>query len=98
MSSVDIDIYVSQMIRFFDSNPNDLATLIGNMEKEIFYKRIKEIAKENYQKNSDPSLTKTQMVEIVADMYKEIQSNEQNMMDRVEKIFMDTKMGKICLN
>ena len=37
MSNVDIEIYVSQLINFFESNPNDLIDLVGNIQKEEFY-------------------------------------------------------------
>ena len=96
MSKIDVEIYVSQMIRFFESNPKDLFTLIGNLNKEIFYERIKHLSDKNYTDNGDAALTKTQMVEIVVDMYKEVNPpvEEKN----TNNIFLDTKYGQICLN
>jgi Ca2+-binding EF-hand superfamily protein len=96
MSKIDVDIYVSQMIRFFDSNPKDLFTLIGDMEKEIFYERIKQQSLQNYDDNGDASLTKKQMVEIVANMYNEIHRPVEE--EVISTIFLKTKFGDICLN
>ena len=37
MKNVDIEIYVSQVITFFEKNPNDLMGLIGGLQKDEFY-------------------------------------------------------------
>jgi hypothetical protein len=96
MSKIDVEIYVSQMIRFFESNPKDLFTLIGNLNKEIFYERIKLLSDKNYTDNGDAALTKTQMVEIVVDMFKEVNTPVEE--EKINNIFLDTKFGQICLN
>lgn len=96
MSKIDVEIYVSQMIRFFESNPKDLFTLIGNLNKEIFYERIKILSDKNYTDNGDAALTKTQMVEIVVDMFKEVNTPVEE--EKINNIFLDTKFGQICLN
>ena len=96
MSKIDVEIYVSQMIRFFESNPKDLFTLIGNLNKEIFYERIKLLSDKDYTDNGDAALTKTQMVEIVVDMFKEVNTPVEE--EKINNIFLDTKFGQICLN
>jgi hypothetical protein len=96
MSKIDVEIYVSQMIRFFESNPKDLFTLIGDLNKEIFYERIKLLSDKNYTDNGDASLTKKQMVEIVVDMYNESKSPVEE--KEIHKIFIETDFGQICLN
>lgn len=96
MSKVDIDIYVNQIFKFFDSNPNDLRTLIGGLEKDIFYQRVKVAAVENYEKNGEPELTKKQMVDIVAQMF--FEANEELNRPKIESVFMSTKFGEICMN
>jgi hypothetical protein len=96
MSKIDVEIYVSQMIRFFESNPKDLFTLIGDLNKEIFYERIKLLSDKNYSDNGDAALTKTQMVEIVVDMYKEANSPVEE--TKIHNIFIKTDFGQICLN
>mgnify|MGYP000073328088 CR=1 FL=1 len=96
MSKIDVEIYVSQMIRFFESNPKDLFTLIGNLNKEIFYERIKILSDKNYSDNGDAALTKKQMVDIVVDMFNEVNKPVEE--KKINSIFLDTKFGQICLN
>jgi hypothetical protein len=96
MSKIDVEIYVSQMIRFFDSNPKDLFSLIGDLDKENFYGRIKKLSNENYDGHGDASLTKKQMIDIVVSMYEEKKSPIEE--ELVNQIFISTKFGDICLN
>jgi hypothetical protein len=96
MSNIDVEIYVGQIIRFFESNPKDLFTLIGDLDKEVFYERIKILSDKNYSENGDASLTKTQMVEIVVEMYNEAKKPVEE--KKIHKIFIETDFGQICLN
>lgn len=93
MSNVDIDIYISQIVGFFNKNPEELKLLIGNLDKDYFFNRIKEVAQENYEKGEDVSLTRNQMIDIVVKMHKEIKSQKV-----VNVAFMETPFGDICLN
>jgi hypothetical protein len=93
MKSVDVDIYVSQVVRFFETNPNELKTLIGNLNKNDFFDKIKEIAYENFKKGEDVTLTKSQIIQIVLDIF-----NEKQEETLVEPGFMRTKYGDICMN
>ena len=93
MSNVDIDIYISQIISFFEKNPNELFILIGDLDRDFFFKMIKEVAQENHDKGEDINLTRSQMIDIVVKMHKEIK--EQRV---VNVVFMETPYGDICLN
>ena len=93
MSNVDIDIYISQIISFFEKNPNELFILIGDLDRDFFFKMIKEVAQENHNKGEDINLTRSQMIDIVVKMHKEIK--EQRV---VNVVFMETPYGDICLN
>ena len=64
MGNVDIEIYVSQLISFFENNPNDLMELIGDVQKEEFYQKLREKCIENHNKGEDIVLTKNQIVNI----------------------------------
>jgi hypothetical protein len=66
------------------------------MKKEIFYERIKLQSSQNYEENGDASLTKKQMVEIVANMYNEIHQPVKE--EVINNLFLKTKFGDICLN
>jgi hypothetical protein len=94
MQNVDIDIYMSQFINFFENNPNDLNELIGDSLKETFYEKVRMRCIENYEKGKEISLTRDQMLEIV------IQIKNSNVSDiqKLSKIFESTKYGNICLN
>ena len=62
MGKVEVDIYMNQLISFFENNPNDLMDLIGNENKTDFYKRVKEQCFVNLNKGDDVSLTKQQLI------------------------------------
>jgi len=70
--------------------------LIGNLNKEIFYERIKILSDKNYSDNGDAALTKKQMVDIVVDMFNEVNKPVEE--KKINSIFLDTKFGQICLN
>jgi len=42
MNNVDAEIYLNNLLGFFEKNPNDLIDLIGEMNKAAFYKKLKE--------------------------------------------------------
>lgn len=93
MDNVDIDIYISQVVRFFENNLNELFILIGNLDKDYFFKMIKEVAQENHDKGEDINLTRSQMIDIVVKMHNEIK--EQRI---VNVPFIETPYGDVCLN
>ncbi len=97
MSNIEVELYVSQVIKFFDSNPNDLIKLIGTLDKEKFYTKIREIAETNYSENGDAVLSKQQMIDVVVVLHNE-EKKVTSITNNLEKIFEDSKFGKICLN
>ena len=42
--SVDVDIYMNNLVKFFKSNPKDLLSLVPKDKEEEFYSKIKEVA------------------------------------------------------
>jgi hypothetical protein len=94
MGIVDVEIYMNQFINFFENNPNDLIELIGDTLKDDFYNKVRERCIQNYEKNGEISLTKTQMMEIVI----EIKNDGNRDIIKLSKIFEATKYGDICLN
>lgn len=93
MKNVDVDIYISQVIRFFETNQDELKLLIGDLNKENFYSRIKELAHKNHEKGDDVNLTRKQMLELIVDM-----NNEERKKMKVNREFVETIYGSICLN
>ena len=96
MKNVDVEIYVSQLISFFEKNPNDLIVLIGDLLKKEFFDRIKTKCYENVNNGDEISLTQRQIIDIVVDLKKSKITNSES--ELIDKIFLDTKFGKICKN
>ena len=63
MKNVDAEIYLNQLIAFFEKNPNDLIDLIGELKKTKFYKRIKEKVYENVENGLELILTQQQLTQ-----------------------------------
>jgi hypothetical protein len=95
MKNVEIEIYISNLIRFFETNKNDLLDLIGSLQKDEFYERLRQKSEENYQNGEDIILTKQQIVDIVVDM--KIPKINDNI-ETINKTIMKTKFGDIILN
>ncbi len=47
MKNIDCEIYIKQLISFFENNPGDLMQLIGNVQKEDFYLKLREKSEKN---------------------------------------------------
>jgi hypothetical protein len=93
MSNVDVDIYISQVIRFFETHPDELKLLIGDLDKDDFFIKVKEISLKNHEKGDDAQLTRKQLLELVVEM-----NNEFKKKNKVDTIYYETIYGPICLN
>lgn len=93
MKNVDVDIYVSQLISFFNNNPNDLIDLIGDSLKESFYEKIKEQCFKNVKDGDEVSLTQKQIIDIVVELKK-----GKPIDSKLRSIIQETKFGAIFLN
>ena len=92
--SVDIEIYMSNIIKFFRENPKDLLNLIPKEMEDNFYVKIRETASSNYDEVKEVSLTQKQMIDICRELNGQVvEENVKN-----SKIFQKTKFGDICLN
>ena len=96
MNNVDIDIYVNQLITFFDKNPNDLIDLIGNLLKESFYEKVREQCVKNSEIGDEVSLTQKQIIDIVVEL-KKVKLIEYDK-TKLYSIVQETKFGSIFLN
>ena len=86
MKIIDVEIYISQFIDFFEKNPNDLLVLIGEVKKNEFYSKVKEQCVQNYKNNDDVTLTRQQIIDIVVDV------------KTFDGLFQKTKFGTFSLN
>jgi hypothetical protein len=96
MSNVDVDIYVNQLITFFDKNPNDLIDLIGDLLKESFYEKVREQCIKNSEIGDEVSLTQKQIIDIVVEL-KKVKLIEYDK-TKLYSIVQETKFGSIFLN
>ena len=98
MKNVDIEIYISNLIKFFESNPNDLMSLVGEAQKEEFYKKLREVSEDNFRNNQDYVLTRQQMVDIIIDLKVPELKNMEDPQEVVESYIQKSKWGNIILN
>ena len=93
--SVDVEIYMNNIIKFFRENPKDLLNLVPKSKEEDFYKKIRETAIQNYEKGEEISLTQSQMIELCVELNGKSKKNSEN---SVNHLFVQTKFGEYCLN
>jgi len=93
MKNVEVEIYVSQMVKFFETNPEELKTLIGGLDKNEFYKKIEEKSYFNFESEGEASLTKSQMIEIIVNIHR-----DEEMKGVDKRIYFNTKFGPVFLN
>lgn len=93
--NVDVEIYLSNIIKFFKTNPNDLINLVPKEKEDEFYQKIREAATNNIDNGEDVTLTQKQMIGICLTL-----NNKKSDEDKkeVNKIVMETKFGSIFLN
>jgi hypothetical protein len=98
MMNVDIEIYISQLITFFEKNPGDFMDLVGEVQKEEFFQKMKEKSIENYEKGNDFILTKQQIIDVVVDLKAPELNQKLKYASKVEGFIQKTKFGDIILN
>lgn len=98
MGNVDCEVYLRQLITFFENNPNDLMGLIGSLQKEEFFDKLREQCEKNSQESDDHIITRQQMVDIVIQLkMPELVDNEESV-ERIQTFVQKTKWGDIILN
>lgn len=98
MKNIDCEIYIKQLITFFENNPGDLMELVGNVQKEEFYKKLREKCEKNVDDGIDHSLNKQQIIDIVMELKIPELFEKPNPKSVVEGHVQKTKWGKIILN
>jgi hypothetical protein len=98
MKNIDCEIYISQVISFFENNPNDLMDLIGELQRNDFYEKLRERCEKNVDEGEDYVLTRTQMINIVLELKAPELIEPQNVESVIEGYIQKTKWGEIILN
>jgi hypothetical protein len=98
MKNIDCEIYIKQVITFFENNPNDLMDLIGEVQKNDFFEKIRERCEKNVDEDKDYVLTRQQMIDIVLELKAPGLLDVINPKQEVEGFIQKTKWGEIILN
>jgi hypothetical protein len=98
MKNIDCEIYIKQVITFFENNPNDLMDLIGEVQKNDFFEKIRERCEKNVDEDKDYVLTRQQMIDIVLELKAPGLLDVINPKQEVEGFVQKTKWGEIILN
>jgi hypothetical protein len=98
MKNIDCEIYISQVISFFENNPNDLMDLIGELQRNDFYQKLRERCEKNIDEGQDYVLTRQQMINIVLELKAPELIKTLNPESVVEGYVQKTKWGEIILN
>ncbi len=98
MGNVDCEIYIRQLITFFENNPNDLMDLIGEVQKQEFYDKLREQCEKNSQKGDDYIITRQQMVSIVIELKIPELIDTEESIEKIQGFIQKTKWGDIILN
>jgi hypothetical protein len=95
-TNVECEIYISNMVNFFEKNPNDLTDMIGNEDKQKFYDKIREYVYKNFENGEEVTLTQKQLIEIVLDLNNK--TKKKTVSYEVLVPYVKTKYGEIILN
>jgi hypothetical protein len=92
--NVDVEIYLSNIIKFFNNNQQELKNLIPLEKKNEFYEKIRQAAIKNSTSGSEVSLTQQQLIEICV----EINNKNTQILSVREGVIQKTLFGEFSLN
>lgn len=98
MENIDCEIYIKNLISFFENNPNDLIDLIGSLQKQDFFDKLRDQCLKNYKKGEDIVITKQQIINIVIDLKIPELKDTKDLKEVVNGYVQKTRWGKIILN
>lgn len=96
MKNIEVDIYLNQLVSFFDKNPNDLIDLIGESHKDKFFDKVRKVCLQNVENGDDVTLTNQQLIDIVLEVKGVGMTKEE--FEVINKVFEKNKFGTFCLN
>ena len=95
--NIDAEIYLKQLFTFFNGNPEALISLIGDLNKESFYQKIKDTVYEKIKNDDEFLLTKKQMIDIIKDLWDEQNPTNQKYSSEIVDTFFKTDFGLFSL-
>jgi hypothetical protein len=87
--NIEVEIYISNLIKFFKDNPNDLENLISREYENIFYSKLKKYSYQNFENGEDIILTNDQITMAVKEV-----KNHLNLSSYIQS----TEVGILHLN
>ena len=97
--NVDAEIYLKNLFGFFENNPDQLKTLIGELDKDKFFSKVRDKVYSNVDEDKEEFvLTKKEMIDIIKDLYDESSKLTKEISFEIEAQFMKTEFGLFSLN
>ncbi len=84
---------MSNIIKFFKENPEELKKLIPEQKKSQFFDKIREIAISNSEKGDEVTLTKNQIVDLCVEM-----NSKSAELPNIKSVIYQTPFGEFSLN
>jgi len=94
--SVDVKIYIAGVKKFFNTNEDDLKSLVPLEKKEEFYKEIEKVAQQNFDSGEEITLTQSQYIDICLKLNGGPKKNKEKRREQIQ--FIENAFGKIFLN
>lgn len=92
--NLEVELYMSNVIKFFNENPKDLMNFVTQDKKDEFFQKIKEKALENVEKGEEVVLTQKQFIEICV----VLNAKQVAEFEYLKKVMVKTAYGEICWN
>ena len=91
--NVDVEIYMSSILKFFRENPEELINLIPLTKKDEFFVKFREVAIKNSEKGDEVSLTRQQLIDVCLDI-----NGNPLRIENKSNIIIPTIFGEYSLN
>jgi hypothetical protein len=91
--NVDVEIYMSNIIKFFKENPQDLLNLVPESKKNEFFDKVRGLAITNADKGDEVSLTRQQLIDICVEI-----NGKPKEIAKKSNVIIPTIYGEYCLN
>lgn len=95
--SGEVLIYIQKIKLYFEKNDENKKYFTSDIDDEIFYNHITEIAVKNYNKNGDPTLSEEQF-EFLRKAMSVLSIIKNNNLPKIPLWTDLGKLGKICSN
>jgi hypothetical protein len=92
--SVDVEIYMNNITKFFKENPKELYNLIPEKKEKEFYDKVRNAAISNEEKGNEISLTQKQLLDICAELHGKSKVSPKV----IRAIMVKTEFGYYSLN